>query len=92
MPKGAREIAAGLAKKGFQKRDNDHTFFHLYANGKKTIVYTKMSHGEKEIGDKLLSIMARQVNLSRKQFLDLVDCPLKLNEYLELLRKAGKIE
>jgi predicted RNA binding protein YcfA (HicA-like mRNA interferase family) len=74
MPKAAKEIATGLQQKGFRLRDNDHSFFHLYVNGKKTSVYTKISHGEKEIHDGLLGTMARQVRLSRKQFNELIEC------------------
>jgi len=91
MPRDAKEIGAGLQKKGFVPRDNDHTFYHLIVNGKKTVISTKISHGEKEIGDKLLGMMARQVRLSRRDFLNLVDCPLTLDEYLKLLRQAGHI-
>jgi hypothetical protein len=29
MPKSARQIMAALEQKGFQRRDNDHSFFHL---------------------------------------------------------------
>jgi len=92
MPRGEREVGAGLLKKGFLARENDHTFYHLYVAGKKTPVYTKISHGEREIGEKLLGMMARQVGLSKRDFLDLIDCPLTFDEYLELLRAASKIE
>jgi hypothetical protein len=91
MPRPAKDVASGLQQKGFEPRNHHHTFFHLYVDGKKTIVSTKISHGEKEIGDKLLGIMARQVKLTRKQFLDLVDCPLSLSEYLRILQMAGNI-
>ena len=47
MPKAAREVMAALAKKGFKKTENDHAFFHLWVGGKKTPIYTKVSHGEK---------------------------------------------
>lgn len=35
--------------------------------------------------------MARQVKLNRKQFLDLIDCPLSSEGYIDLLRAAGHI-
>jgi len=89
MPRPARDVMAGLAKKGFSKKENDHTFLHLWVDDKKTRVYTKVSHGEKEIPDNLLGAMARQLNLNKKQFLDLVDCPLTLDAYVTTLRAAG---
>jgi hypothetical protein len=91
MPKDAKAIHSGLMKKGFRPRENDHTFYHLFVNEKKTVIFTKVSHGEKEVGDKLLGMMARQVRLTKRDFLNLVDCPLKMDEYLILLRQAGHI-
>ncbi len=91
MPKDARDVIAGLERKGFQRKENDHTFLHLWVDGKKTPVYTKVSHGEREIGDKLLAMMARQTRLVRRDFLNLVDCPLKFDEYVAILRKDGHI-
>lgn len=91
MPKDASDIGAALRKKGFVPRENDHTFYHLFVNGKKTIISTKISHGEKEIRDKLLGMMARQLRLSRRDFLNLVDCPLTFDEYVKLLRDSGHI-
>jgi predicted RNA binding protein YcfA (HicA-like mRNA interferase family) len=92
VPKDSKEVSAGLQKKGFAAREGDHTFYHLIVNGKKTVINTKISHGEKEIGDKLLGMMARQLRLSRRDFLNLVDCPLSLDEYLLVLRQAGHID
>lgn len=91
MPRPARDVMAGLEKKGFSKRENDHTFFHLWVDGKKTKVFTKVSHGEKELSDNLLGMMARQLNLNKKQFLDLVDCTLSLDAYVKSLRTAGVV-
>jgi len=92
MPRGAREVIAGLLKKGFVRRENDHTFLHYFANGKKTPIFTKISHGEKEVGDPLLNIMARQLRISRRELLDLIDCPLSEENYAKGLRTAGHID
>ena len=92
MPKDTREILSGLRKKGFVEKSGDHKYLHLVVRGKKTIIHTKISHGEREIGDNLLGLMARQVCLSRKDFLLLIDCPLSMDEYLDRLRHSGHIE
>jgi len=92
MPKDARRVAKGLKKKGFFTDQGDHTFYHLCVNGKKTVVYTKISHGEDEIHDELLGKMARQVGLNKRDFIDLIDCPLSFEDYLKRLRAAGKID
>ena len=91
MPRKAREVITGLGKKGFRKRENDHTYLTLWVDGRKTAVWTKVSHGEKEIHDRLLAVMARQICLSRQQFLDLVDCPLTEVEYIQMLREGGHV-
>jgi hypothetical protein len=49
MPRPARDIASALQQKGFRKKENDHTFFHLWVDDKKTAVFTKLSHGEREV-------------------------------------------
>ena len=91
MPKGARVVIAGLERKGFQRRENDHTFLQLWMAGRKTAIYTKVSHGEKEIGDKLLGAMARQICLTRRQLLELVDCSMSAEDYIHVLRADGHI-
>ena len=77
MPRDAKNVAAGLKVKGFLSHDGDHHFYRLFVDGKNTGIRTKISHGEKEIGDNLLSQMAKQTKLVKKDFLDLVDCPLE---------------
>ena len=91
MPKPARDVMASLEQKGFRKKENDHTFFHLWVGGKKTYIYTKVSHGEREIRDKLLGMMARQLKLSGKQFRELVDCPFTGEQLIQHLRAGGHI-
>ena len=91
MPKKAKDVTRALEKKGFRSREGDHTFFRLYADGVKTTVRTKVSHGAKEIHDGLLSAMAKQTHLRKKEFLRLIDCPLSEEEYLDLLRERDVI-
>lgn len=87
MPRKQREIAAGLKSKGFDEDSTGHHvyFFLIDDEGKKTSVRTKMSHqsGGVEIGDSLLRQMARQVKLTKQDFLSLIDCPLTREEYLK---------
>lgn len=84
MTRARDDIDAALQRKGFRKDEGDHHYY-IYWNlsGKKTIKKTKMSHGSsyKTIGDPLLGAMARQVGLTKKSFLELVDCTLDQAEY-----------
>jgi hypothetical protein len=91
MPKPAREVAAALQAKGFRKTENDHSFFTLWVDGKKTVIHTKISHGEKELGNRLLSLMARQLGVTRSQFLLFVNCDLTQDGYVRHLREAGRL-
>jgi predicted RNA binding protein YcfA (HicA-like mRNA interferase family) len=91
MPRDAKNVAAGLAGKGFILRDGDHHFYSLVVGGKKTGIFTKVSHGEREIHDGLLAQMAKQTKLVKKDFLDLVDCPMSAADYLKKLRDGGHL-
>ncbi|PRZ45309.1 hypothetical protein CLV89_11655 [Tritonibacter scottomollicae] len=88
------DVEAALLRKGFQKNNTDHSYFHFYdKNGKKTIVNTKTSRGTKykTLGPPLVSQMARQCKLTKPQFQELVDCTLSHEKYEELLNESGHI-
>jgi isopenicillin N synthase-like dioxygenase len=92
---GARKtdkIKDSLTGKGFVERDTHHCYFWLHIDGKRKAIFTFYSHGARECGDPLLKMMAKQLKLSRKQFDDLVDCPLNGEGYLEILREGGHIK
>lgn len=91
MPRDAREVGTNLERKGFTTSQGDHVFYRLFVNGKNTGIRTKISHGEREIGDGLLGQMAKQTCLVKKEFLELVDCPMTSERYLELLRERGHL-
>ena len=82
-PRKRKDIERSLVSKGFRQKDGDHHFFiyHRLVDDKKTSVFTKTSHAESDIGDWLLAQMAKQCRLPRKEFLDLVDCPMGREEY-----------
>ena len=94
MPvRAKRDVEASLKKKGFRADEGDHHwFFYWTADGKKTTVRTKTSHGTtKDLGDGLLKEMARQIRISKGQFLDLVDCPMSREQYQECLELGGQL-
>jgi predicted RNA binding protein YcfA (HicA-like mRNA interferase family) len=80
-----REIDAALNKKGFRREtDGDHVCYSLTDSK----IQTKVSHGAMgdTIGTNLMSRMARQLHLTKTQFLDLIDCTLNEDGYREILR------
>ena len=76
-----REIKKNLCKKGFKESEGDHTFLRFYDGDKKSPIYTKISHGEIEIGDSLIGKMSRQLRLTKKEFVDFATCTLSEEEY-----------
>jgi hypothetical protein len=95
MPMDRIAIETGLLRKGFREKVGDHRFFIYHdQNGKKTSVRTKTSHGtgHRELNDGLVSLMAQQCRLTKKQFGQLIECPLSQAEYEKLLIAAGHIK
>lgn len=69
-------------RKGFRETETHHRYFIYHTEaGLKSKIRTKTSHGGKELDDWLLTQMAKQCGVSRKDFLDLVDCPLDQKGY-----------
>lgn len=76
-------IANSLLKKGFEEKQSSHTRLTYFIDGKKSSIFTVVSHGKKEISDDLMHKMAKQIKLSYKQFCDVVDCPMSKEELRE---------
>jgi len=85
-----RKICKNLSSKGFEEdRSKDHIYFRYYHNGKKTRYFTKLSHGGTEITDSLINVMARQLQLKKAEFVNLVECSLSKEELLEIYIEKG---
>ena len=87
-----RTIRKALTAKGFRQEQSHHEMFFLYVQEKRTQVRTRISHGKREYGDNLLGQMARQVRLQRREFNDLIECPMSGETYLQLLRERGEVK
>ena len=93
MPRKQSDVEKSLQAKGFRSREGDHNYFNYYSKaGKKTAVFTKTSHGSREIDESLLSLMAKQCKLSNKDFGLLIDCPLDRDTYEAKLVARGSAE
>ncbi|QQS29584.1 MAG: hypothetical protein IPM47_01130 [Sphingobacteriales bacterium] len=87
----ATKTYKSLKSKGFvdaPNRSNDHKYLELYQNDK-LVLYTKISHGEKDLGDHLILQMSRQCKLTKSEFIDLAKCPLSEKEYFQILEEKG---
>lgn len=87
----SNNIIKGLQKKGFQIIKSDHVHLIFCHNGKRTAIWTKVSHGgNKEIGDILINKMSQQLRLNNKQeFKNLVDCIISREDYLKILENQN---
>ena len=93
MPLDRRAVESALLSKGVQPRQGHHRRFICFTtDGKKTPVWTMLSHGSRrDIGDGLVRVIARQCKLTRREFDDLVACPLSRDQYEATLRDADAI-
>ncbi|MBT4526404.1 MAG: hypothetical protein HOC24_07630 [Deltaproteobacteria bacterium] len=86
------EVESSLLRKGFQASGKKHLMYYFYYKNKKTPVFTFLSHGKQDIDSYLISKMSKQVKLSKKDYLDLINCPLTKEKYTEKLKGLGVIK
>ena len=91
MPVRTADIERSLPRKGFEREVSRHVYFKFRHRGKDWGISTFYSHGEREVGDHLVSRMAKQVKLSKADFLQLVQCPMSAEGYLALLIREGLV-
>jgi len=87
----AKKTYKNLKKKGFVDsvtKSDDHKYLELFYDDK-LVLYTKISHGAKDIGEYLIKAMSFQCKLSKSELLDLVNCPLSKEEYFKILEGKG---
>jgi hypothetical protein len=89
-----RDVMRNLPKKGFEKRDGHHIYFHLVVDGKITGIKTWVSHSAsvKTISGGLLTAMKKQLRLERtSDFVDLIACPMTGEQFIRILRENGHL-
>jgi len=84
-------ILKALKAKGFSSKMSGHIKLTFVYRGRDTSIRTWVSHGKRDISDRLLGIMAEQLSLSRRQLDDLVDCPLGERELAALYEEKGAL-
>lgn len=94
-PRKVKDISAPLLKKGFvEKTNGHHAQYYLHVDGRKTHIKTYLSHGKgsKEYGTSLMKAIKKQLcfreDTDAERFLD---CPMKGEAYVALLRKQGDL-
>jgi len=80
-----------LKKKGFIDAPGDHKFLHYYHEGR-FVLSTKISHGSAhDLDDFLIKKMAIQCKLNKEDFVNLANCPMSKEEYINRLIESGLI-
>ena len=86
----AKKTYKNLLSKGFKVGKGDHKYLELFYKGK-FVLHTKISHGEQELEEFHIGMMKRQCRLEKAEFIDLVNCPLSEEGYIEILKTNGTI-
>ena len=89
-----RDVESNLPKKGFEKDTSrqHHIYFNHRYNGKYTGAFTYTSHTRKSIGAPIISQMKKELRLnSTQQVVDLVNCPITGEQYVEILKSKGQL-
>lgn len=87
----AKKTESSLLKKGFLWASGDHNYLELWHDGK-YVLQTFLSHNNQDIGDDLISKMRKQCQLDKKEFMDLINCPLSQEAYIKLLKVKGIVD
>lgn len=87
-----RDVESSLPKKGFQRDDTHHIYFHHYYQGKYTGISTYVSHGANSIGGPLIQQMKKQLRLNNPhQVAGLINCPIDGDAYNQILKSNGHL-
>ncbi len=96
--RSAKDIEKTLLRKGFQKisskQKSHHSFYYFVNNGKRTSIYTYLSHGARsdDYGSGLMNKIKHQLKFEDSKIAELfLDCPFKQEQYVEMLEKAGEL-
>lgn len=82
-----------LKNKGFfdsESHSKDHKWLEYRIDGK-TMLFTKLSHSGKDIGEHLIMQMSKQCKLSKKDFADLANCPLSAEKYRQIIENKEEL-
>lgn len=89
-----KDLVKTLKKKGFEiyPEKDHHKFYYLIVDGKKSSIYTYVSHGYSEYGKNLMLQIKKQLKFQdTKVAEDFFDCPLTMEKYIEILKEQGDI-
>ncbi len=86
-----KEIEKIFRKLDLNVRSTGHQYGWLLVNGKK-ILRVHYSHGRGDIPGKVINKIRGQLKLSKRDFKDLIECPLTYEDYITILKQKGFID
>ena len=88
----AYRFSNALVNKGFERVEaKHHTLFRLVAGGSRTSIRTRISHGQRKVDDSLLSAIARELHLSKRDLPRFIQCEIGHEQYVELMKERGHV-
>lgn len=97
--RSVKDIEKALLAKGFEKapfkQKSHHTYYYFNHEGKRTGVYTYLSHSPKssDYGPHLMSKIKQQLKFEDTKLAEaFLDCPFKENQYVEMLKKFEELD
>ena len=57
--------------------------------GRKSPIFTSLSHGAREYDDRLLGLVAKEMRLRRRELDAFIECPLSYEAYVQPLVENG---
>lgn len=84
----SKKACKSLQKKGFTKRNGPDRYFELWIDGV-LVLHTYVSHNDQDINEYLIHKMSFQCKLDKREFLNLINCPLSKESYLDILKGKG---
>jgi len=97
--RSVKDIEKALLAKGFEKasskQNSHHSYYYFIHNGRRSDIYTYLSHGAKsnEYGSSLMNMIKKQLKFSDSKIAErFLDCPFKEHQYIDMLKEAGELD
>jgi len=84
-------LIQALLNKGFERVETHHIMLWFVVKGTRTPIHTWVSHGQRKADDWLIGRIAKEIHLSKRELLRLVECEISREEYIRLLEQRGRL-
>ena len=84
-------LVNALLNKGLEKVESRHTMLWLVVGGRRRNIHTWISHGQRKADDWLLNHIARELHLSKRELLQLIQCQIGGDDYASLMIERGHL-